>query len=237
MSDQAIELKGSGFTLSVLHIATNQFDDLKLALANKIAQAPKFFEMAPIVANVEQLQDKDVDFSKLKATLENLKLVPVGVTGASDQHKAQAKAAGLAVLSSSKSSQQSETSPVVEKIEVTKEISVPSYVASKVVDVNVRSGQQVYAKETDLIVHGSVGNGGEVIADGSIHIYGKLRGRAIAGAKGDSSARIYCHNIQAELISINGTYWTSEQIQEHSWDQPGCIKLNGEQLSISPLEE
>lgn len=250
MSQTGIELKGSGFTLSVLHISTTDISAVREALANKMAQAPKFFEMAPIVANIEALNGADIDFNELKTTLQSLNLVPVGVSGATDEQKVNAKTAGLAVMvapkSNSTENQPQPTTviervevPVIErvKVEVPVEVKVPEYIPAMQLKQNVRSGQQVYAKDTDLVIVGSVGNGGEVIADGSIHIYGALRGRAIAGAKGDSKAKIYCYNLQAELVSINGTYWTSEQLQKHGWQQAGCIELDGEQLSVKALTE
>ncbi|AWB67931.1 septum site-determining protein MinC [Saccharobesus litoralis] len=254
MSQAGIELKGSSFTLSVLHISTTDFSELRQALAAKIDQAPKFFEMAPIVANIEPIAEQDsIDFVALKNALESLKLVPVGITGATDQHKAAAKEAGLAIMIAAKANAAENQAnaqpvqkvvervevPVIEKVkvEVPVEVKVPEYIPAMQITQNVRSGQQVYAKDTDLIIIGSVGNGGEVIADGNIHIYGSLRGKAMAGAKGDSNAKIYCHNIQAELISINGTYWTSEQLQQHCWQKAGCIELDGEQLSVKALTE
>lgn len=100
---------------------------------------------------------------------------------------------------------------------------------------NIRSGQQVYAKNGDLIIFGAVGNGAEVIADGSIHIYGALRGKAMAGAAGDSSAVIIAHSLEAELVSIAGQYWLAENLQQHSSDKSGCIRLNGESLIVESL--
>ena len=104
-----------------------------------------------------------------------------------------------------------------------------------VIDKPLRSGQQVYAKGRDLIVLAIVNAGAEVIADGNIHIYGSLRGKAIAGASGDSSKRIYCYNMQAELVSIAGNYWLSHSLQGEFWGKPACIRWQGESLVISEL--
>src|SRR5690606_728148 len=106
---------------------------------------------------------------------------------------------------------------------------------ARIVEHAVRSGQQIYAKGTDLIVKGTVGAGAEVIADGNIHIYGTLRGKAIAGAAGDSSKRIYCYNLQAELVSIAGNYWLSESLQGEFWSKSACIKLQDDQLVLAEL--
>ena len=246
-STPAIELKGSLFTLSVLHLLENDLQQLSQALEQKIAQAPSFFYRAPVVVNISKLTDQPIDFSVLKTTIEQMDLVLVGISGGSNEQKQQAKNQGLAVLSHS---QDKATVPspnespnendvkVVEKIvekTVEKIVTKPTYQAAKVVRNNVRSGQQIYAQGTDLIIIGSVGHGAEVIADGNIHVYGTLRGKAIAGAKGDSDAKIYCQNIQADLVSINGNYMMSEALQDILWQKPATIELCEDKLVITEL--
>ncbi|MET1255299.1 septum site-determining protein MinC [Aliikangiella maris] len=112
---------------------------------------------------------------------------------------------------------------------------VPGFKSAKVIRQNIRSGQQVYAKESDLIVVGTVSHGAEVIADGNIHIYGSLRGRAIAGASGEQNAAIYCHCLEAELVSIAGTYWLSDALPKELWKQSAVVRLEQEQLTIDKL--
>ena len=243
MSDTNIELKGSGFTLSVLHLQNNDLAAAAQALESKISQAPQFFMMAPIVVNIEKLSGEAVDFQLLKQTFEQLKLVVVGIAGATDEQKTAAKAAGLATLNAAKgkTTPTDTNAPVqtqvrYERVEVPVEVEVPTYKPAMVVKQNLRSGQQIYARDTDLVVIGAVSNGAEVIADGNIHIYGTLRGRAVAGAKGNDSARIFAQKIEAELISINGNYWTSEQLQKVCWQQSGCIYLDGDKITVSSLE-
>ena len=108
--------------------------------------------------------------------------------------------------------------------------------ATVVVDRPLRSGQQVYAKGGDLVVLAAVNNGAEVIADGSIHVYAPLRGRAVAGAKGDTTARIYSTCLDAELISIAGTYRTTENpLPADVVGKPAQIRLEGERLVFEPL--
>uniref|UniRef100_UPI002FDA7EB0 septum site-determining protein MinC n=1 Tax=Arsukibacterium sp. TaxID=1977258 RepID=UPI002FDA7EB0 len=87
----------------------------------------------------------------------------------------------------------------------------------------------------DLIIKGTVGAGAEVIADGNIHIYGSLRGKAIAGASGDSSKRIFCSNLQAELVSVAGNYWLSDSLQGEFWGKAATIRLQDAHLVISEL--
>ncbi|EWH12138.1 septum formation inhibitor [Catenovulum agarivorans DS-2] len=243
MSDTNIELKGSGFTLSVLHLQNNDLTAAAQALESKISQAPQFFMMAPIVVNIEKLNGEAVDFQQLKQTFEHLNLVVVGISGATDEQKAAAKTAGLATLNAAKAQPvttdnngQVQTQVRYERVEVPVEVEVPTYKPAMVVKQNLRSGQQIYAKDTDLVVIGAVSNGAEVVADGNVHVYGALRGRAVAGAKGNNEARIFAHKVEAELISINGNYWTSEQLQKVCWKQSACIYLDGDKITVSSLE-
>lgn len=105
-----------------------------------------------------------------------------------------------------------------------------------VVSTPVRTGQQIYAEKADLIVLGIVSPGAEVIADGNIHIYAPLRGRALAGASGDRKARIFVQSMQAELVSIAGIYRTFEQkLPQHLHKQPVCIELQDDRLAISSI--
>jgi len=99
----------------------------------------------------------------------------------------------------------------------------------------VRSGQQVYARETDLIVMGQVGAGAEVIADNHIHIYGALRGRALCGVAGNTDARIFCQSLEAELVSVAGNFRVLESIPEDLRGKPAQIWLDQERLNIEPL--
>ena len=233
MSDQTLELKGSLFPLSVLSCPDLSVSALQAQLSQKLAQAPAFFYQAPIILNLTDCQQTP-DFIAIKQLFTELKLVLVGVCGASSTLKQQAQQAGLAALQLGKESKPagaaapaSKAAPAVNTVSVAMD--------SKVVEQAVRSGQQIYAKGTDLIVKGTVGAGAEVIADGNIHIYGTLRGKAIAGAAGDSSKRIYCYNLQAELVSIAGNYWLSESLQGEFWSKSACIKLQDDQLVLAEL--
>ncbi|NMM39715.1 septum site-determining protein MinC [Pseudoalteromonas arctica] len=231
MSDQIFELKGNLFTLSVLHLYSADINLLAEQLYIKIAQAPRFFAGAPIVVNLIEVKNNEVDFVHLKSLIERLNFNAVGVCNGSDEQHTQAKAAGLSVLNYSQDvkseqvKQQSNTS-IVEKT---------VYLPAQVINGTVRSGQQVYAKDRDLIVFGAVSHGAEVIADGNVHIYGTLRGRAIAGAQGYNEARIFCQKLEAELVSINGNYWISDSLQGEFWGNAAQIQQKNESLEISAL--
>jgi septum site-determining protein MinC len=228
MSEQTFELKGNLFTLSVLHLFSVDLAQLRKELDEKISQAPKFFQGAPIVVNLAQVQEESINFLTLKDSLSALQLNPVGICNGSEQQQLDAKEAKLSVLNYSQDVQKpkSTSTEVVEK-EV--------YLPPQVIQSTVRSGQQIYAKGRDLIVLGAVSHGAEVIADGNIHIYGTLRGRAIAGASGALEAAIYCQQLKAELVSINGSYWLSESLQGEFWEQPAQITQRNESLEITAL--
>lgn len=231
MSEQIFELKGNLFTLSVLHLFSADTALLSKQLDEKIAQAPKFFAGAPIVINLSDVQDEALDFSFLKSMLSGLSLNPVGVCNGSQEQNESAKGAGLSVLNYSQdvkgatAKQQTNTS-IVEKT---------VHLPAQVIHGTVRSGQQVYAKDRDLIVIGAVSHGAEVISDGNVHIYGTLRGRAIAGAKGYNEANIFCQKLEAELVSINGSYWISDSLQGEHWGSAVQIQQKNDSLEISAL--
>ncbi|MDP5253865.1 MULTISPECIES: septum site-determining protein MinC [unclassified Vibrio] len=214
------DLKGSSFTLSVLHLADNNVDNTVEFIKQKVEKAPGFFASAPLVINIANVDQQEIDFSALKQGIKNQGLVPVGITGTKDkQQQHQASDAGLAILSSGKSHQ----------------APPPELTPTKVIRTPIRSGQQIYAPNGDLVILNHVSAGAEVIADGSIHIHGTLRGRAIAGANGQKQAHIICNDLQAELVSIAGSYWLSEQIERECWQQKVLVSLQQDSLCIETL--
>jgi len=206
MSEQIFELKGNLFTLSVLHLYSTDINLLAEQLYIKIAQAPKFFEGAPIVVNLIEIKNNSLDFVHLKSLLERMSFNAVGVCNGSDEQHTQAKAAGLSVLNYS----QDVKSESVKKEPNTSIVEKTVHLPAQIINGTVRSGQQVYAKDRDLVVLGAVSHGAEVIADGNVHIYGTLRGRAIAGAKGFKNAHIFCNRLEGDIVSINGNYWNRD---------------------------
>ncbi|MBS4698525.1 septum site-determining protein MinC [Aeromonas media] len=238
MVERDNELKGTTFTISVLHLSDGNPDRIRQLLEAKVAQAPQFFNCAPLVLNVERLSEIP-DFEQLRELVESEDFVLVGITGARDEAmKTAAKAAGLAVMVSGKSRKAEPVAPAPapEPVEVAQVAQVQALEPTKVHVGPVRSGQQIYAAGTSLVVLGSVSPGAEVIADDSIHIYGALRGRAIAGAKGNPLARIYCQQLQAELLSIAGTFQLSDALPAGLIQEPVHIRLDNEQLRIDRIK-
>ena len=186
-----------------------------------------------------------VDLAALLPLLRRHRLQPVGVVGANAAELAQA--AGLGLAEAPDEPVRAEREPRVQKVvqQVVKEVvverqvevAVPAQAAPTVyVDKPLRSGQQVYAKGADLVVLAAVNHGAEVIADGSIHVYAPLRGKAIAGARGNAQARIFAQQLEAELIAIAGIYRTSENpLPDNVRGKAAQVRLDGEKLLMEPL--
>ncbi|MGL5284964.1 MAG: septum site-determining protein MinC [Aeromonas sp.] len=231
MAEHENEIKGATFTLSVLHITDAHPDKIRQLLASKVAQAPHFFNCAPLVLNVEKLESVP-DFAQLRELIEAEEFILVGITGArSEAMKIAAKTAGIAVMTSGKG-KRTEALPS----KSVKATEPPPLVPTRVHVGPVRSGQQIYAAGTSLVVLGSVSPGAEVIADDSIHIYGTLRGRALAGARGNQQARIYCQQLAAELLSIAGTFQLSDALPPGLILRPVHVRLDNEQLRIDSIK-
>ena len=125
---------------------------------------------------------------------------------------------------------------VIREVPVEVPVHVPMATSTMFIDKPLRSGQQVYAKGGDLIVLAAVNHGAEVIADGSIHVYAPLRGKAIAGAKGNTEARIFALHMEPELLSIAGTYRTTDNpLPDDVTGKPAQIRLEGERLVFDPI--
>ena len=174
-----------------------------------------------------------------KNLIEEFNFIFVGFTGSIEKEQRKSiRELGFSFINTTKNNTSQKVTIAQENTAIeTKNIATtPSLnlYTDKVHRGQIRSGQQVYAKDQNLVVIGSVSAGAEVIADGNIHVYGSLRGRAIAGAQGHHKAQIYCQKLEAELVSINGNYWLSESMEQH-WGTPVYIHLNDTELTSSKL--
>ncbi|CUU24265.1 Septum site-determining protein minC [Duffyella gerundensis] len=229
MSQTPIELKGSSFTLSVIHLHHTQPEVVSQALQDKIDQAPAFLKNAPVVLNVSSLNGA-VNWKEMQQAIAATGLRIVGVSGCKDDAlKRMITRAGLPVLSEGKESKpQAEAlpEPIVQAAEASK---------TRIINTPVRSGQQIYARNADLIVTSSVSAGAELVADGNIHIYGTMRGRALAGASGDRDCQIFCTSLSAELVSIAGEYWIMDQLPAEFFGKAARLCLQDGVLTIKTL--
>ena len=201
----AFQLKGSMFTLTILQLLTTDLNQLEKQLTVQVEKLPAFFHNAPVVIDLQKTASLDLRFcfEKLVVILQKHHLIPVGILGGTAELQAKALAAQLPTL---KDKARLETSETFTEHSTQQTPTPLVYKPAKIIEKPVRSGQQIYAEKSDLIIFSSVGHGAEVLADGNIHIYGALRGRALAGISGDKNARITCHSLEAELISIAGIY-------------------------------
>ncbi|NHB87294.1 septum site-determining protein MinC [Photorhabdus tasmaniensis] len=226
MSQSPIELKGSNFTLSVVHLHNDQPEIILQALQEKVEQAPDFLKNAPVVINISALPT-GADLKALHHAIDSAGFRVVGISGCRDEQQRRAVIkAGLPLLNEGKkqkaSAQENKpTEPIVKK--------------NRIINLPVRSGQRIYAQGSDLIVTSNVSAGAELIADGNIHIYGMMRGRALAGASGDQECLVFCTHLNAELISIAGQYWLGDKIPTELAGKAAKLSLVNNELTIEPL--
>ncbi len=231
----SIQLKADFVPMTVLRLQDGQLGNIKQELTDAIQQAPKYFEQAPVIIDAGGINEQLKPFLDVKGLcdiLRNLNVVPVGIRGISQKHAKMAEDNGLALLNA-RITAGNDKKPAADKAEQppcaaepkkeTKKAATKPAPAlkgfTKIITKPVRSGQQIYAAGGDLLVLAAVNAGAEVIADGNIHIHGPLRGRALAGAKGDVDTRIFCQQLDAELIAVAGHYLTRDQ-----FDSPKSVK-------------
>lgn len=203
---EALKLKASLFTLTTCHLFNLDILLIQKQLQDLVEQTPHFFQQLPIILDLSSLRlahGQTPDFPVIISCLRRYGLIPIGIRCSNEEQQKLATETGLAILSNLR----------IENTEVnpTKFVS-PSTSTAKLITEPVRSGQQIYAKNSDLIVLASVSPGAELLADGNIHIYGRLKGRALAGITGNQNTHIFCKNLEAELVSIAGNYWLSEDL-------------------------
>ncbi len=223
LKDKAFKLKGRLYTLTVLQLASTDTDVVMAQLVELTSKAPLMFSNTPIILDLNNLK---VDFARFDALITCLKthnLIPVGVQSSEPKLASYAKEKGFALLHSSSNQDKQYEETAAEPVKT----------ANKMLTSPVRSGQQAVCKGGDLIVASSVSHGAELLADGNIHVYGALRGRALAGISGDVSARIFCQSLDAELVSIAGHYKLSDAMEPV--DKPCQIFLKDGLICIEAL--
>ncbi len=239
----ALELKGSLVTLMTLRVLDPDPETLTQQFVKKIEQAPDFFKNAPIILDLQALQEaeKTIDLAFLVALLKRYELVPVAIKGGTFEQNQAALALSLGILSAS-ATKPATRQPAVNLIptlnsnENTTSTNITQTVVTKVITQPVRSGQQIVEMNGDLVILSSVSAGAEVLAQRHIHVYGALRGRALAGVNGDQDARIFCQVLDAELVSVAGHYIVNEDLDSSVRNKAAQIFLQEGQLAIQALE-
>jgi septum site-determining protein MinC len=229
----AFELKDT--SLPLVTVVLHQADAAVLAdeLQQRLGETPNFFGDDPVVVDLAPLREREepIAFADIVAALRAHRMRPAMVSGGSAQQMADALAAGLAAAPDAVPAPKARTV----EVEVIRE--VPVHVPTLIVDKPLRSGQQAYAKGGDLIVHAAVNAGAEVLADGNVHVYGPLRGKAIAGSRGNTEARIFTTCLEPELIAIAGVYRTTETpLPKDVAGKPAQVRLVDGVLVMTPLK-
>jgi septum site-determining protein MinC len=204
------EIKSANLPLVALLLKSADLAELARELAVRFGDIPDFFDHDPLVIDLAPLQaqgEAAIDFAALLQLLRPYRVLPVAVKGGSQQQMRAALAAGLAAAPDAAPTP---TPTLPQRGREQEQAAEPVPTSALVIDKPLRSGQQVYARGRDLVVMAMVNPGAEVIADGHIHVYAPLRGKAIAGARGNTEARIFSLCLEPELVSIAGVYRTSE---------------------------
>jgi septum site-determining protein MinC len=229
------EIKSANLPLVALLLKSADLQRLAGELQARFGEIPEFFDNDPLVVDLAPLQGEgEVDFPQLVTLLKSYRVLPMAVKGGSEQQMAAAVAAGLVVTN--EASALAPALPRRGREEEPKAAAAPVPSNALVIDKPLRSGQQVYARGRDLVVLSMVNPGAEVIADGHIHVYAPLRGKAIAGARGDAEARIFSLCLEPELVSIAGVYRTSEnELPDSVRGKPAQVRLQGDKLVMEAL--
>lgn len=256
MNQLCFQLKGTVVTAIVLELYRYDREQFAGGLAEKVRQAPMFFQQTPVVVSLEKLETgaADIDFADMISLCREFGLRPMAFKGGDGDAAASLEARGLARIPAGSTARAAmpESRPEPEPEPAAPMPAAPKPAApevvvrtvveeklvhrpSKVITRPVRSGQQVYAEGADLIVLAAVSEGAEILADGHIHVYGALRGRALAGVRGDESARVFCQSLEAELVSIAGNFKLSDGLRQLIWKAPAQLYLKDDTLHVMAL--
>ncbi|HMD63683.1 MAG TPA: septum site-determining protein MinC [Stellaceae bacterium] len=225
-------VQGAVFTVMVVRAGMVRDPGFDVELAEQVQRSPRFFRNAPVVLDLKGAAEftREAEFTEAKEILRRHTLTLIGIQNAAPVQGDAAAAAGLAGFAPN-ATQPSRPRPA-EPSPVPQSHPAPTTSKSRLITQPVRSGTQIYARGTDLVVTAPVSPGAEIMADGNIHVYAALRGRALAGASGDVEARIFCSRLEAELVSIAGHYLVSDQIPPEHRGFPVQIALVDDRLTI-----
>ncbi|NUZ06914.1 septum site-determining protein MinC [Piscinibacter koreensis] len=255
--NSVFELRNATLTLIALVLKTTDLGRLAAAIEERFGATPGLFDHDPVVIDLSQVQGEagPIDFTALVELLRRRRLLAVGVERGNPEQMSAALDAGLgdsstfaapngSVTATPESAPAAAAAAPIEAPPVAAPaapIAAPAApiaapATTLVIDGPLRSGQQVYARGGDLVVMGAVNFGAEVIADGHIHVYAPLRGRAIAGARGNSAARIFSTCMEPQLVSIAGTYRTLEAaLPDDVFGKPAQVRLDGNAIRVERL--
>jgi septum site-determining protein MinC len=252
--EQAGELKIGQVGIANLRVRTLDLERLAAEMQERVDRAPKLFARAAVVVDFGGLS-KTPDAATAQALIDALRragVLPVALAYGTSAIEALAQEIGLPLLAkfraqyepvaTTNAMEDLQEAPVATRITSTPPPAEPAVPVARpagnpglIHTAPVRSGQQIYAQGRDLTVCATVGAGAEVIADGSVHIYGALRGRALAGAQGNEGARIFCREFHAELVSIAGHYKVIEEVPKELRGKPVQVWLDDDKLHLAEI--
>ncbi len=244
---EPIQIRGRFLTAVALKITAPPTEGFYAGLDTRLAQTPHFFDDAPVILDLSEAKDVGgSDLTGLVRALRDRDLAVFGVQEAGEALAEAARSLGLVSLAGGRDAPlrgtaRKDPAAAIESRKKAaaaapaREAEKPAAPVNKVITHPVRSGQTIVADRGDLTVIGNVSSGAELVAVGNIHIYGRLNGRAMAGANGDEAARIFCSDLDAELLAVAGLYRTNENIGPDVRRRSVQIFLEDERLRIQPL--
>ena len=233
----AIEFKGRMLMMTVLQLKNLDANVLHQQVSQRLEDAAQWLQEAPVVIDVSP--ELDSDPVALMAAVDTLRSLGVNLVALARSENIDADTASMLGLGTLSLAGGRDVPRRAEPAPATDDGAADSkpaahQVETMVIDQPVRSGQQVYSRG-DLIVLAPVSTGAEIMADGNIHVYSNLRGRALAGVRGDTSARIFCQQLNAELVSIAGHYRVAEDLPESYRNRPVHLYMQGEAMHFTAL--
>ena len=229
---------GTSFALTLV-LYSGDMEMISHRLQEKIATAPDFFSGSPVLLDLSELNKSgvEIDVAALISLLRGLNLFPIGIRGGDLAQEKQALELAVPIDTSRSRgdiifSKAGTINNVASEVQVTPKETI--YTPAMMITQPVRSGQCVYAA-SDLVILAQVSAGAEIMAEGNIHVYNTLRGRALAGVQGNTEARLFCLDLQAELVSIAGIYKTSEDLKETPSKKQIQVYLQEQALIIEEL--
>lgn len=222
MAQDIVELRTGQFSSVFLMLNSSSLTVIKRALVKKVKKSPSFFQNIAVILQFNPMLEK-INLSELNSLLAEFNIHVIGVTDWQNVlQKELILTAGLALLGKSD--------------EISDILPEPRYLPTKVIEQNVEPNQVIYAKNSDLIIHGNVEKGAEVAADGNVHIYGKLRGRVMAGVNTNTGS-IYAQHLDAEFVAVNSRFLNRDKIPLEFMQRAVRIFAEKEKLTFRILGE
>ncbi|MGH8146380.1 MAG: septum site-determining protein MinC [Rhodanobacteraceae bacterium] len=243
---EAADLRFGQVGIANVRVRNTDPEALRAALEVRVHEAPALFERAPVVVDLSFLsaQPPDTEVSALLDAVRAVGMLPVGLAYGDSATDELSRRLGLPLIAKFRAAYEHAERPAPASAETrpAPQSAAPETPATATTLATVqhhqpiRTGQQVYAQGADLVVVGTVANGAEVLADGNIHVYGSLRGRAFAGALGDTTSRIFCSEFRAEIVSIAGHYRVFEELPKEFAGRPVQIWLDHDHSKPGKLQ-